>query len=104
MNSGVDLEWRGNVALITLNDPTTLNALRLDTIAAFAGILDEVDERARAMVLTGAGRAFCSGANLSGMDKSASGDAPDLGRALGEHINPLMQRLHDLGVPWIDAR
>jgi 2-(1,2-epoxy-1,2-dihydrophenyl)acetyl-CoA isomerase len=64
--STIELERDGDVAIIRLNDPATLNAVTLKTIEEIGAALDEISGSARAMVLTGAGRAFCSGANLTG--------------------------------------
>ncbi len=98
------LEWRDSIAIVRLNDPASLNALTLDMVAALPRMLDEVEAHGRAMVLTGAGRAFCSGANLAGgLSESADPADFDAGAVLESHINPLMQRLHDLAVPWIAA-
>jgi 2-(1,2-epoxy-1,2-dihydrophenyl)acetyl-CoA isomerase len=73
-------------------------------IEAFEAALDEVEAKARAMVLTGAGRAFCSGANLSaGTGEAQDPDDYDAGLILDSHINPLMSRLRDLKLPWITA-
>jgi 2-(1,2-epoxy-1,2-dihydrophenyl)acetyl-CoA isomerase len=64
----VRTEVQGNIGIITLNDPATLNAAGIDLMdglrAAFEGFV--ADPQVRAIVLTGEGRGFCSGANLSG--------------------------------------
>lgn len=100
----IELEREGDVAVIRLNDPATLNAVTLATIEEIGVALDEITGSARAMVLTGAGRAFCSGANLSGGMGGGPSDAlPDAGRSLETHINPLMLRLRDLPFPWVSA-
>ena len=100
----VELEWRGDVAVVRLNDPATLNAVSVEMIEALSSALDQVEGRARAMVLTGAGRGFCSGANLSGEGMKALGTAGyDPGLALETHINPLVQRLTQFSCPWISA-
>ncbi|MEZ4501816.1 MAG: enoyl-CoA hydratase/isomerase family protein [Dehalococcoidia bacterium] len=69
------LERRGHVAIVTLNRPETLNAmsygLQEDTRAVCAEV--EADDELRVMVLTGSGRGFCAGADLSG------GGRPDTG-------------------------
>ncbi|MEZ6029753.1 MAG: enoyl-CoA hydratase/isomerase [Hyphomonadaceae bacterium] len=102
--STIELERDGNVAIIRLNDPATLNAVTLQTIEEIGSALDEITGSARAMVLTGAGRAFCSGANLSGgMGVGQSEGPPDAGRSLETHINPLMLRLRDVPFPWVSA-
>ena len=98
----IELERDGDLAIIRLNDPATLNAVTLTTIEEIGAALDEISGSARAMVLTGAGRAFCSGANLtSGMGKVEG--PPDAGRVLESHINPLMLHLRDLPIPWVAA-
>ncbi|WP_166969149.1 enoyl-CoA hydratase/isomerase family protein [Brevibacterium atlanticum] len=60
------LEQRGPVALITLNDPSTLNAMNTEMFMALRGRLEEVgeDDSCSVVVLTGAGRSFCSGKDM----------------------------------------
>jgi 2-(1,2-epoxy-1,2-dihydrophenyl)acetyl-CoA isomerase len=100
----IELERDGDVAIIRLNDPATLNAVTLQTIEEINAALTEITGSARAMIMTGAGRAFCSGANLSGgMGVGQSEGPPDAGESLETHINPLMLRLRDLPFPWISA-
>jgi enoyl-CoA hydratase/carnithine racemase len=61
-------ERRGHVALLTLNNPDKLNALSAGIRSGMQSILKEVhaDDGIRALVVTGAGRGFCSGVQLSG--------------------------------------
>lgn len=103
--SKIELERDGDVVIIRLNDPATLNAVTLQTIEEIDSALNEITGSARAMVLTGAGRAFCSGANLTGgMGVGQKSDGPpDAGASLESHINPLMLRLRDLPFPWVSA-
>jgi 2-(1,2-epoxy-1,2-dihydrophenyl)acetyl-CoA isomerase len=102
--STIELEREGDVAIIRLNDPATLNAVTLRTIEEIGSALDDITGSTRAMVLTGAGRAFCSGANLTGgMGVGQAEGPPDAGRVLESHINPLMLRLRDLPMPWVSA-
>ncbi len=64
----VKYELNENVAIITLNRPDALNALSLQLTKDLRGAIEKaVDEKARAVVLTGAGRAFCSGGDLREM-------------------------------------
>lgn len=103
--SKIELERDGNIAIVRLNDPATLNAVTLQTIEEIDSALTEITGSARAMVLTGAGRAFCSGANLTGgmgVGQKTEGP-PDAGSSLESHINPLMLRLRDLPFPWVSA-
>lgn len=100
----IELDRDGDVAILRLNDPATLNAVTVQTIEEINSALDEISGSARAMVMTGAGRAFCSGANLtSGMGGKPQDGPPDAGAVLETHINPLMLRLRDLPFPWVSA-
>jgi len=88
------------VATLTLNRPDSLNALTsamLDEMrAAVAGL---ADSGARALLLTGAGRGFSSGADLA-----AGGGLPDdVGAALEAHFNPLVEALFALPLPVVAA-
>lgn len=75
----ITLERRGTVAILTLNRPDRLNAisptLRHEVEAAVARV--KADDEARALVVTGAGRGFCAGADLLGDGPVATGRAPD---------------------------
>ena len=101
----VDLTWRGTVATLTLNDPPSLNAVTIPILEAMDRALDAVEAKARCLIVTGAGRGFCSGANIASEMDGEAGDPEtyDAGLALDTHINPLMTRLRDLAVPWISA-
>ncbi len=98
-------EKSDGIALVTLNRPDKLNAfttqMHEDLEAALKDI--ERDASVRAMLLTGTGRAFCAGQDLS--DRSvAPGDAPrDLGETLDKMYNPLIRRLYGLEMPLIAA-
>src|SRR5437763_12794445 len=68
----IQLEMREAIALITLNRPLALNALTVVMGQEFRSAMNEARERgARAVVLTGAGRAFCAGGDLREMQKFA---------------------------------
>lgn len=58
------------VAIVTLNRPDQLNAMTLAMIHALIGLIDraDADDAVRAIVVTGSGRAFCAGADLSGSE------------------------------------
>jgi 2-(1,2-epoxy-1,2-dihydrophenyl)acetyl-CoA isomerase len=71
----IQLEMRGAVCVITLNRPEALNALTLAVGNEFKAAVAQARERgARAIVLTGAGRAFCAGGDLREMQKIAQQD------------------------------
>lgn len=66
-------EIHGSVALITLNDPGRRNAMTLDMCREALSVLDEVEANpeVKAIVVTGAGKGFCAGADLSHLGDSA---------------------------------
>lgn len=71
----IQLEMRGAVCVITLHRPESLNALNLAVGNEFKAAVAEARERgARAIILTGAGRAFCAGGDLREMQKIAQQD------------------------------
>lgn len=105
MSDTVRLEQSGAVALITLDRPEGMNAL---TTALKNGLLDAVravrdDPSARALVLTGTGRAFCVGQDLR--EHAALLDAGDPAplSTVGEHYNPLVTMLSELTIPTVAA-
>jgi len=68
----IKLERRGSVGLIILNRPESLNALTLEVGNEFkAAVIETRESGARAIILTGAGRAFCAGGDLREMQKIA---------------------------------
>jgi 2-(1,2-epoxy-1,2-dihydrophenyl)acetyl-CoA isomerase len=102
-DSKITVETNGAVGIICLNDPTVLNAMTLGMVEELDLAVNQVAASARALILTGRGRAFSAGANLSAAPVTADGLADDAGAALESHINPLMTKLHNLSIPWISA-
>ena len=101
-------DLRDQVAHVTLNRPDKLNALNSSMIeelrAAAAAI--EADSQIRAVLLTGAGRGFCSGADLTHDDlqqNSGRSAGENVGRSLKDHFNPMVNAWYDLGVPLVVA-
>jgi 2-(1,2-epoxy-1,2-dihydrophenyl)acetyl-CoA isomerase len=91
------------VATITINRPDKLNALSAQSLSELSHALDRVRDggTARALLLTGAGRAFCSGADLS---VAHGGGGPiDMGAGLETGFNPVLEKLRRLPVPLITA-
>ena len=106
MSPQVEYEVTENVATITLNDPATLNALSEHVVHALNDAFHRAADEARAAVLCGAGRGFCSGWNLTSPPEAASPGAAgpvDLGLTLERYVNPLMLYLRDLPIPWLAA-
>jgi 2-(1,2-epoxy-1,2-dihydrophenyl)acetyl-CoA isomerase len=100
--SAIEVELRGQLAIIRLNAPNRLNAMSKGMVEEIESALDTIERDTRAMILTGAGRAFCSGADLTGGLKiDGQGASIDYGAVLESHINPMMTRLRNLSIPWI---
>ena len=77
------VEQDGGVLTLTLNRPDRLNAISVPMLRALSSTLQEanLDRTVRAIILTGAGRGFCSGLDLKAQDSGSDGDAVQLGRA-----------------------
>jgi len=96
------------VATLTINRPDRLNALHAGVIAEMITAVDRIrdgESQARCLVLTGAGRGFSSGADLSGGGAGAAlgGGPVDAGKVLETHFNVLLERLFALPVPFITS-
>lgn len=104
--SAVEVERDGDVALIWLNDPATLNAMDTAMVEDIDKALDALVGSARCLIVAGRGRGFCSGGKLATDGLSSDGPSPDeidVGATLDSHINPLLTRLRNLPIPWISA-
>ena len=98
-------ERRGAVALLTFNRPQARNAL---TWAMYEGLYDccdhvEADDRVRVLVLTGAGRGFCAGQDLSDRAVEPGSPGVDLGDSVEKFYAPLVMKLRSLPIPVICA-
>ncbi|HOV19295.1 enoyl-CoA hydratase-related protein [Ottowia sp.] len=101
-------EEQGAVAVLTLNRPASLNSFTRSMHRALWSALDRVEgnKAIRALVLTGAGRGFCAGADLSEFDFA---DGPDLekradpGPVIDQAFNPTTRRLMQVRVPTVCA-
>ncbi len=103
MTSQVEYELADDVATIRLNDPPTLNALSVSVVQALHDAFRRAAAQARAAVICGAGRGFCSGWNLTSLPEAEHAGPIDPGMALERHVNPLMLYLRDLPIPWVSA-
>jgi len=101
-------ETRGAVALVTLNRPQSLNSFTRAMHQELWAALDriEADKSVRALVITGAGRGFCAGADLSEFDFAPGPDLvkrADPGPVIEQAFNPTVRKLQALRVPTIAA-
>jgi 2-(1,2-epoxy-1,2-dihydrophenyl)acetyl-CoA isomerase len=95
-------ERRGSIAILTLNNPERYNALGGSLLNDLNAALDEVlcEPRARAVVLTGAGKGFCSGAQFGG-DTFGAGEG--IAERMRGSINPVIEKIRNLPIPVVVA-
>jgi len=97
----VHLTAHGKTAVITLDHPLTVNALSIAMVGGLNAALDALQAGSfRALVLTGQGRGFCSGAD---MKELAARRAEGAGQVLERLYHPLFRRLRDLDMPIVTA-
>ena len=102
---------QGAVAIVTLNRPEALNSFTRQMHTELWAALDkaEANEAIRALVLTGAGRGFCAGADLAEFDFAPGPNVEDLmrradpGPVIEQLFNPTARRLQSLRMPTIAA-
>ena len=93
-------ETEGGIARITLARPEVMNALNAQMRAELLHAVRAAAKSARVVVLTGEGRAFCSGQDLGDGAKLA---APDLERTLRDEYEPLLKAIYDCPAPVVAA-
>jgi enoyl-CoA hydratase len=95
------IKIEGFIAVVTISRPSALNALNSDFFSEFNQLLDtiESDTAVRVLVITGEGKAFVAGADISEM----SGMTPDEGKAFAEKGQRSFERLEQLPIPVIAA-
>src|SRR6266700_4753272 len=98
------VDRRQGYRIITLNRPQRLNAFNEEMHVALRAALDDAqaDPACGALLVTGAGRGFCAGQDLSDR-MPGSGPPRDLGQSLDTLYNPLVRRLHALPFPVVAA-
>lgn len=96
---------QAGVLTLTLNRPDKLNAFNPEMHHALREGLERAagEAEVRAVILTGAGRGFCAGQDLSERDVSPGAAPIDLSVSLGAHYNPLVRRLRALPKPVVCA-
>jgi enoyl-CoA hydratase len=105
----LDLTYpRSDIAMLTLNRPEKLNALNHQLVEDLHAALDSIgaNNECRVVVLTGAGRGFCSGLDLTDPNPSQAGggtEPPRSGMRWQEQIANLTARIHRLRQPVIAA-
>src|ERR1700679_698325 len=98
----VTLDFDGPVAILKLDHPEVMNAVSIDMLGGLGEALDEIGDEVRCLVVTGAGRAFCTGANLQGRNNAKPGKS-NAGAALETAFHPFLRRLRNLHCPIVTA-
>src|SRR6476619_7850885 len=101
----VTLDFDGSVAILKLDHQEVMNAVSMDMLGGLAEALDAIEDKkadARCLVLTGAGRAFCTGANLQGRGQQKSGRS-GAGAALESGLHPFLRRVRKLQCSLVTA-
>lgn len=98
-------EVERGVGRITLNRPDVLNSFNRSMALELQGALREAasSDAVRAVLLTGAGRAFCAGQDLSEVAPRADGSLPPLGDIVRECYNPVIELVRTTEKPFIAA-
>jgi len=105
----IEFEVKNGLAILTLNRPNRLNALNPELLDELHEVITKVahDDGIKALLLTGNGKGFCAGADLSGFPEKTA----DALFAQGEYsynmvvkrFNPIIQNIHEMGKPVIAA-
>ncbi len=99
-------DTRSAVRLISINRPAVMNSLSAAVHAELLPALESAaaDPSVRAVILTGVGRAFCAGQDLSDPAMMTKpGEVPDVGAVIERHYRPLTARIRSMPVPVIAA-
>jgi 2-(1,2-epoxy-1,2-dihydrophenyl)acetyl-CoA isomerase len=99
------LAFDRSVATLTLDHQEVMNAVSTDMLGGLGEALDEIADRkaeVRCLVITGAGRAFCTGANLQSRNMQKPGRS-NAGAALETVFHPFLRRLRNLHCPIVTA-
>jgi 2-(1,2-epoxy-1,2-dihydrophenyl)acetyl-CoA isomerase len=96
----IKLAVKDRIATLTLNRPDVLNGMNAQMRAEILDAVKEATNSARVLVMTGAGRGFCSGQDLGGASDVAS---IDLEATLIEEYEPMLRAIYDCPIPTIAA-
>jgi len=100
--SSILSEIKNNIAFVTFNRPEKFNAFNREMALAFQKVLNdcENDSSIRCVYLSGTGKAFCAGQDLS---EITNPNGPGMERILKEHYNPIVTKIRNLNKPVIAA-
>lgn len=99
----VTYELDADIAVVTLNRPDSFNAITGELTSELAAAITRAGDEARAVIVTGAGRAFCAGADLAEIAAGYEREGPQLGSVLDRNFHPAVHALIDAPVPTVAA-
>jgi 2-(1,2-epoxy-1,2-dihydrophenyl)acetyl-CoA isomerase len=102
----IRLTLDNGIAVMTLNHPEVLNSISSEMLVGMGDALDHIEDPAngvRCVLITGEGRAFCTGANLQGRSAKAGSKPARAGSTLETEYHPVLRRLRDLHCPIVAA-
>lgn len=100
------LEIDSLVATLKFDHQEVMNAISQDMLGGFQEALDVIEEKraeVRCVILTGEGRAFCTGANLQGRNNQSDPVRRNAGSSLETGFHPVLRRLQNLHCPLVTA-
>ena len=99
MNS-ILTEEKNNVLVVTLNRPEKLNCFNREMALQLISVLDKAENNnnIRAIIITGMGKAFCAGQDLS---EAIDPNGPGIKKIVGEHYNPIILKIRSIEKPII---
>ncbi|MDX1666700.1 MAG: enoyl-CoA hydratase-related protein [Saprospiraceae bacterium] len=101
-HSSIAYEKSDQVGFITLNRPDKFNSFNREMALELQSVLDQCEEdpEVRAIYITGAGKAFCAGQDISELTAE---DGPEIDDILSQHFNPIISRLRTIEKPIVCA-
>lgn len=101
----IKLELDADIAVLTLNQPASRNGLTQRLQDEMLDALDRVaqQDEARALIVTGAGQSFCSGADLGRLDSGSTSVGNAVAKIMEESSNPLILALRNMPMPVVSA-
>ena len=97
----VEYQLTEDIAVITFARPDRFNAIEATLSAGLVEALDRAGSESRAVVVTGAGKAFCSGADLADLIEDYRLEGPDLQGRLERIFHPMVNALVECPVPTV---
>ncbi|WP_432473651.1 2-(1,2-epoxy-1,2-dihydrophenyl)acetyl-CoA isomerase PaaG [Amphritea sp. HPY] len=101
----IEFEITSGVAVLTLNRPDSLNSFNTEMHAEMRDALKQVKTNAevRCLLITGNGRGFCAGQDLSDRNVAPGAEMPNLGESIEKNYNPMIRAITALEMPVICA-